>query len=165
MHYSLRLLAMIGFAAMLTDAQAAKIGLWQYDSSITMKMAGLDSMPQLPAGIPLPKGMTLSQGPDGAIKNTSQMCVTDTNPMPPMGDKQKCTWSDIKHDGDKVSWTATCDTPQGKMTGTGSAEYKDDTMTSATEMHGRLYGQDISMNLTTAGHYLSACPAAPAPAK
>jgi hypothetical protein len=85
-------------------------GLWK----ITTRM-------QLP-GMP-------SDMPQQSFEHTE--CLTE-NDFVPHGRKSRasggdCEISDVRTDGDTVSWTMRCDTGQGEMNGKGSITYKGDT--------------------------------------
>jgi len=88
-------------------------GLWE----ITIKM----EMPGMPVSMP---PMTHTQ------------CITNEN-MVPRGSPQQaeeCKITESKVDGDTVTWTMECDSPEGKARATGKITYAGDTFKGTIKM-------------------------------
>jgi len=108
-------------------AQARRDGQWEIKTEMTM--------PGMPMNMP---PMTMTQ------------CVTkqeaeDPQKYLPQNPQGKCTMSDYKVTGDKVTWKMTCQ-GQGAMSGTGEVTYKGDTFESVMNMEGQ--GQKMIMKST-----------------
>lgn len=137
-----------------------KEGKWDYTSQ--MKMDGGPQMPagiQLPPGVKLPPGVQMPQfGPNGMTMNFSR-CVTKDDLVPKNDQgKEKCTVTKMDRKGNTVNWAATCDTPQGKAQGEGTATYTSDTMTATmtTTINDKEMGK-IKMTQNMTGRYAGAC--------
>ena len=66
---------------------------------------------------------------------THTQCLTKGELVPQSEEGSKeCKMSDIKEDGDTVSWKMTCSGKNGQMEGTGTVTYKSDTMTGEMNM-------------------------------
>ncbi|HSW13788.1 MAG TPA: DUF3617 family protein [Solimonas sp.] len=140
-------------------ADGPKVGKWEYNS--TMKMDGGPQMPQmqLPPGVQLPPGMQMPQmGPQGMSMKFTR-CITKDD-MVPKNDqgKEKCTVTKMDQKGNTVNWAVSCDTPQGKAQGEGTATYTGDSMTSVmtTTINDKDMGK-IKMTQNMTGRYLGAC--------
>lgn len=141
-------------------ADGPKEGKWEYSS--TMKMDGGPQMPaemQLPPGVKLPPGVQMPQfGPKGMTMNFSR-CITKDD-MVPKNDqgREKCTVTKMDQKGNTVNWAATCDTPQGKADGEGTATYSGDTMTAkmTTTINDKEMGK-VKMTQDMTGRYVGAC--------
>ena len=110
-----------------------KPGQWE----MTMQM----EMPGMPMKLP-------------PFKHT--MCVTaedlkDPQKSVPSDPKSKCTISDYKIDGNKVSWAMEC--PKQKMKGTGEATYTADSFTATTH----LTMEDREMTVKYSGKWKGEC--------
>jgi hypothetical protein len=100
------------------------------------------SMPDMPMSMP---PMTLTQ------------CVTKEqaqNPEKylPQGPGQKCSVSDFKMDGNKITWKMTCQGPES-MSGAGEIVYKGDTFDSIVNLE----GQGHKMMVKATGKRLGDC--------
>lgn len=157
-------MAMLSLAAVSAAALAAgepREGKWEYSS--TMKMDGGPQMPQgmpaLPPGVKLPPGVQMPQfGPQGMSMKFSR-CITKDD-LVPKNDQgpEKCTVTKMDRKGNTVNWAATCDTPQGKAQGEGTATYTGETMTSTmtTTINDKEMGK-IKMTQNMTGKYVGAC--------
>jgi hypothetical protein len=95
-------------------ASAVNPGEWQITS--TTEMSGM------PMDVP-PQTMTFTN------------CVTSDQPVPAQPEKQKeCKLSDLKTEGQTVTWTIECNGEQGKMKGFGRIYYEGDSMTGEQTM-------------------------------
>ena len=66
---------------------------------------------------------------------THTQCLTKEELVPQSEEGSKeCKISDIKEDGDTISWKMTCSGKNGQMEGTGAVTYKGDTMTGTINM-------------------------------
>ena len=115
-------------------AGPAKAGKWQ--TTIEMEM----------------EGMPMKMPP---VTNTH--CITKEqadsaeNAIPKSDRQTDCTFSDVKVDGNTVSWKMNCE-KQG-MTGTGTVTYASDSYTGRMDMK----VQDQAMHMKYSGKYLGAC--------
>lgn len=158
MQWTVAVLGLAVSAAALADPREGK---WEYSS--TMKMDGGPAMPaqtpQLPPGVKLPPGMQMPQfGPKGMTMKHTQ-CLTKDNLVPKSDNgPEKCTITKMDRKGNTVNWAATCDTPQGKAQGEGTATYTDTTMTSTLVSHinDKEMGK-LKMTQETTGRYVGAC--------
>ena len=110
-----------------------KPGKWE----MTMQM----DMPGMPFKMP-------------PIKTT--ICLTeedlkDPQKSVPSDPKNKCTVSDYKIDGNKVTWAMEC--PKQKMKGTGEATYTDDSFTATVQMQ----MEDHEMTAKYSGKWKGEC--------
>ena len=156
------MVAVLGLAASAAAlAGEPREGKWDYSS--TMKMDGGPQMPKdmpaLPPGVKLPPGMQMPQfGPKGMTMNFSR-CVTKDDLVPKNDSgREKCTVTKMDRKGNTVTWAATCDTPQGKAEGEGTATYTETTMTSTmtTHINDKEMGK-IAMTQDITGRYVGAC--------
>jgi len=150
--------AILAAAAVVSaPAWAVKEGQWEFTS--TMKIPGM-TMPQMPQGMQMPPGMKMpAMGPNG-MTHTFQTCVTNDKPVPKNDSAHEdCKVTRMDRSGDTVTWSATCTTPQGTMQGDGSATYSGDTMQSSMTMNGTTEHGPMTVQQTTTGRYLGACPA------
>ena len=68
---------------------------------------------------------------------------------------QECKMSDIKEDGNTVSWKMTCSGKNGDMEGTGTVTYKGNTMTGTMNMV--IKGAGMQINNKISGKRVGAC--------
>lgn len=138
-------------------ADTVREGKWQYTS--TMQMEGMPQMPKMPEGAQMPPGMKMpSMGP-GGMTSTYESCITKDNPVPQNKDRERnCKMTSMKRDGNHVSWTATCDLPDGgSAESVGDATYTGDSsqMTIKTKSMHKGHAMNMTMNIT--GKYLGPC--------
>jgi hypothetical protein len=87
-------------------------GLWE----ITIKM----EMPGMPASMP---------------QMTHTQCITNENIVPRSSQQaEECKITETKVDGDTVTWTMECDSPEGKARATGKITYSGDTFKGTIKM-------------------------------
>ena len=99
-------------------------GLWEITSQV--EMPGMD----MPA-------------------STITQCITQDSLVPQAGSGQgqgQCEITDVQVQGDTVSWSITCDSQGGVMTGTGESTYHGDTFEGTSEMH--MQGMDITTTMS-----------------
>lgn len=140
-------------AGPVTAQDSIKNGEWEFVS--VTKMPGLQ-MPELPEGVELPPGIDLSSsGP----RITYRMCINKEKLIPQdKAGNEECELGEIKRSGSTVRWTVLCKTPDGNMSGRGTATYSGDMMESEMVMKGTSHGQTIDMTQNTVGRYIGACP-------
>jgi hypothetical protein len=76
-------------------------------------------------------------------------CITQDSLVPQTGSGQgqgQCEITDIQVQGDTVTWSITCDSQGGVMTGTGESTYHGDTFEGTSEMH--MQGMDITTTMS-----------------
>jgi hypothetical protein len=141
----------------IASAEGLREGKWEY--TVTMDMAGMPAMPQLPPGTQLPPGVKLpTMGPNG-MTSTFQNCVTEDKPVP-HNDKggEHCTTTKMERHGATINYAMHCtDKSGGALDGEGSATYNGETMTSNMKMKGTSHGHPVDMTQTTTGRYLGPC--------
>ena len=87
---------------------------------------------------------------------THTQCLTKGELVPQSGEGSKeCKMSDIKEDGDTVSWKMTCSGNHGLMEGTGTVTYKGDTMTGTINMV--MKDADMKIKNTISGKRIDNC--------
>ena len=80
---------------------------------------------------------------------THTQCLTKGELVPQSVEASKeCKISDIKEDGDTISWKMTCSGKNGHMEGTGSVTYKGDTMTGKINMVMKGAGMEIKNTIS-----------------
>ena len=107
-------------------------GLWEITSRV--KMPGME----LPA-------------------NTMTQCITKESLVPQGGSgpgQNQCEISDVRIEGDTVSWSITCDSQEGVMTGSGETTYDGDSFEGSSKMS--MQGMEITT--TMSGKRIGACP-------
>lgn len=142
-------------ATPLFAADTIKEGRWQY--TMQMDMPGMPKV-EMPANVQLPPGMKMPQmGPKGMTMNYER-CVTKDD-LVPRDDKgrEHCTVTKQTRRGNTVEWAASCDTPDGKMQGEGTATYTGEAMKSTMHMTGTSHGRPIDMTQNVTGRYLGPC--------
>jgi hypothetical protein len=87
---------------------------------------------------------------------THTQCLTKGELVPRSGQSsEECNISDIKINGDSVSWKMTCSGRNGEMDGTGTVTYKGDTMTGMMNMV--MKGAGMQIKNTISGKRIGAC--------
>jgi hypothetical protein len=71
------------------------------------------------------------------------------------GESQECKISDIKQNGDKVSWKIVCSGKNGAMEGTGEITYKGDSMTGVMNLE--IQGAGMQIKNTITGKRIGPC--------
>ena len=146
----LLLLLPVGMAVGAARAEdAVKAGKWEFSSQLN-----LPNTPQLPPGASLPEGAKASAG--GASATHSQ-CV-DPEKAVPSDPRRGCKIEHMQRGGALITWTTTCDSPQGKVESKGSARYHGNTM--EANMNTRLpngSGGFITTTQHITGRYLGPC--------
>jgi hypothetical protein len=125
-------------------ADAVRAGNWQF----TMQME-LPAMPQSAAGT--------QPGQAGGQPMTRTACIDSAHPIPV---EQQCKLDNMRRSGAIVTWSMTCNTPQGPVLSTGSARYAGETMTAT--LTARIPGPDgkpVNAPGRIAGRYLGPCEA------
>ena len=87
----------ISFAGSVPNMKA---GLWEI--TVKTEMPGMEMPP---------------------MKHTQCLTKKDFVPQGPQQPGQECTVTDVKVDGNTVTWSIQCNTPGGKMKGTGKTTY------------------------------------------
>ena len=90
----------ISFAGSVPNMKA---GLWEI--TVKTEMPGMEMPP---------------------MKHTQCLTKKDFVPQGPQQPGQECTVTDVKVDGNTVTWVLECTTPGGKMKGTGTTTYSGD---------------------------------------
>ena len=127
--------AVCAFSLPLLGASLAKAGRWQ--STIQMEMPGA------PMKIPAQTFATCV---------TKEQAENAENLIPKSGDKRGgCTYTDVKIDGNTISWKMTC--AKSGMTGSGTMTYHGDSYEGAMEM--KMQDRDMSAKYT--GKYVGEC--------
>lgn len=85
--------------------------------------------------------------PPQSVTHTQCMTSNDLVPMS-QNASQECKISDIKKQGNTVSWKITCGGGSGKMNGTGSATYNGDTMNGAMNMTIVSHGTNVKNKIS-----------------
>ncbi len=101
-------------ALVMTSGVAAaeiRTGLWQ----ITMTV----SITGMPTAVP---------------PQTQQECLSAENMVPQTANAQGCKVRSNGARGNRLEWTMTCDTPNGKANGSGHMEFNGDSMQGSMEM-------------------------------
>lgn len=98
-------------------------------------------------------GMPLSSGGDQGMTRTA--CIDAANPIPP---DPHCTLGKVERNGGAVTWSMTCNAPQGPIQAAGRARYSGETMeaTLTTRVPGP-NGQAVDSPGRVAGHYVGPC--------
>ena len=153
-------------------ADGLREGKWEFRTTTKMDGMGAPSMPamQMPKGFKMPEGFKVPEGmpsmegmqinslSGNGMATTFTTCVTNKNPVPQDAQTSKeCKLDKVSQSGKTWSWTVTCKTREGTMTGEGSATYDGNTMKSSATMKGSMGGRNIDMASTTTGRYLGAC--------
>jgi hypothetical protein len=118
-------------AAALAQAPLRQDGRWE----VRMEM----SMPGMPMNMP---PMTTTQCITAADAKDPQKVMP---PRDPKGGENDCAVSDYRTDGNKVTWSMTCQKPQ-PMTGKGEMIYSGDSYTGTMTMD--MNGMTMSMKYT-----------------
>lgn len=85
---------------------------------------------------------------------TFTQCIKKDEPVPHQEQpNQKCKMSDIKTEGNTVSWTMTCKNPGGDMIGKGKVSYEGDKMNGGMDME----TQGMKMTTKFDGHRVGPC--------
>jgi hypothetical protein len=94
-----------------------------------------DSVPNMNAGLWEITIKTEMPGMEMApIKHTQCLTEKDFVPQGPQQPGQECEITDVKVDGDTVTWVLECESPGGKMKGTGTTTYSGDSFKGTMEM-------------------------------
>jgi hypothetical protein len=96
-------------------------------------------------------GMPFKMPPVKTTVCVSADDLKDPQKSVPNDPKNKCTVSDYKIDGNKVTWSMEC--PKQKMKGTGEATYTDDSFTATTH----LTMEDHEMTAKYSGKWKGEC--------
>lgn len=157
----MRNLIALGVVVLLVGAARAeegpRLGKWEYTAE--MEIPGMPAMPQLPPGVQLPPGMKMPQMGPGGIKTTFTRCLTEEDLVPNNDRGQEhCTVTKMERSGNKVNWSATCETPNGTATGQGTATYSGDSMEATMTVKGSSPETGpFEMKQKTHGRYLGPC--------
>jgi hypothetical protein len=73
----------------------------------------------------MPPSATGTQPPAANQPMTRTACIDPTHPIPL---DEQCRLDNMKHSGGQISWTMTCNSPQGPVPSSGSGHYAGDTM-------------------------------------
>lgn len=135
-----------------------KEGMWEF--TMNMQMEGMPKMPELPPGVKLPPGMSMSSH-GNTMQVTSKQCITQEN-MIPKDEKMQDHNCKITHQekrGNTVKWSMVCDDDGMKMKSEGIATYTGDVMESKTTVTTQMEGEPpIKQLMTAKGRYLGPCP-------
>jgi hypothetical protein len=96
--------------------------------------------------------------PGGMPQVTSTQCLTKENPVPNgSADSQDCKVTDMKTDGNKITYAMECDQQGRKMTSSGEMIYEDGSFesTSTMKMGPSAGGMAIKSNIT--GKWVGEC--------
>ncbi|HEY1433229.1 MAG TPA: DUF3617 family protein [Stellaceae bacterium] len=134
-------------AGMMPAARAAdeiKGGKWQFTTQMQMP-----PMAQAPPGA--------QARPVGNPPMTRTACIDPAHPIPP---EQQCKLDNVQRSGGNVTWSMTCNSPQGQIQSAGSARYAGETMeASLTARIPGPSGQPIDAPGRITGRYLGPCDA------
>ena len=156
MKLAIRMLAWLVLPAVLAVTagsraeEAVKAGRWEFQTQI-----GADALPPLPAGVSLPAGIEAEAG--GGIKATHRQCIQPDKEAP-TDPRAECKISGMQRSGNVMTWTTTCDGPQGTVVSTGTARYRGDTM--EANLNARVpdgKGGFIETKQKITGRYLGPC--------
>jgi len=125
-------------------ADAVKAGKWQFTTQME-----LPAMPQSGAGT--------QPRPGGGQPVTRTACIGSVHPIPV---EEQCKLDNMRRKGNTVTWTMTCNMPQGPVHSSGSAHYAGDTMTATLTAHfSGPNGQPVNAPGRITGRYLGPCEA------
>lgn len=133
-------------------------GQWEFNN--VMKMAGLPVIPELPANIQLPNGVSLGSAQGGGMSMTIKQCITNADLTPPTrreGDME-CRMTQQDRKGGTYRWAVHCTGPNTDVTSKGVAQYTATTMTGDATSRGKVQGYPADMTMHTTGKYLGPCP-------
>ena len=163
------------FASAGLQAASFKTGLWEFSTKVAG--GGLPGIPamsaeeaaqvaaamkQLPAGLQLPEGMAMGNFDlgGGGLGFTATQCMSDSNGVPPTQTGtggNDCQASNVRQQGNDLTWAVHCNSPDGVMDGEGRASYSGERMSGNMHLRGSSHGQAVDMTLNTTGRYLGAC--------
>jgi hypothetical protein len=88
-----------------------------------------------------------------------RQCITKNDPVPKQQDKNyDCKTTSRKISGNTVSYTAECNSPEGKMTVSGTSAYTGNSMQGQATMNFKMQGQPaMQMTSKMTGKYLGPC--------
>lgn len=149
-------LALLIFANAAAAVDTVKEGQWQY--TMQMQMPDMPKV-QMPPNAQLPPGLKLPQMGPAGMTMTFERCVTEADLVPRSEHDDRCKITQMERRGNTVQWSASCDTPNGKMNGEGTATYTRETMNSKMRMTGNdRNGKPIDMTQNITGRYIGSCP-------
>lgn len=123
-------------------ADAVKAGKWEFTTQM-----------QLPAAPPSQAGAQAAPGSGQPMTRTA--CIDAAHPIPV---EQQCKLDDMRQNGGNVTWSMTCDMPQGPVHATGLAHYAGETM--AATLRARIPGPNgtpANAPGRITGRYLGPC--------
>jgi uncharacterized protein DUF3617 len=98
-------------------------------------------------------GMPQPAGGDQGMTRTA--CIDAANPIPP---DAHCTLGKVERNGGVVTWSMTCNAPQGPIQAAGRAQYSGETMEATlTARVAGPNGQAVDSPGRVAGHYIGPC--------
>ena len=95
--------------------------------------------------------------PHAMPTQVQQQCFTDENMLPKPPHSDDCVMKSDGLQGNRIEWTATCHSPQGKAVGTGFMDFNGNTMEGGTEMVMNGPHGTMKVVTTVAGKYLGKC--------
>lgn len=154
---------LLGLLPMSASAEEVREGRWQYTS--TMQMEGMPAMPQMPQGMQLPPGVQLPQGMKslnmgpGGMSSTYESCITKDKLVPQDQARERdCKISDMKRNGNRISWTASCTMPDGGTAeSVGEGSYNGDSSQMVVKTKASHQGHAMNMTMNISGKYLGPC--------
>lgn len=134
------LIVMAGFflsGIATADGLAIDAGKWEMTSTMTMTM------------MPTPQTNTVTE------------CIKENEINPEtinMGEENPCAISDVKNDGDSISWSINCPVEGGMvMTGTWEMTSKGDSISGKGSMSTEFSGQQMGFDMTWDGKRIGNC--------
>lgn len=132
---------LIGAAGLALAADKITPGKYQVQSVMTMTGMPMQIPPQ---------------------KHSSTNCVTqediDRNPEEMFrDDENECAMEDFSMGGGKISYKMQCNSPQGRMTGTGNGTYTADSYDMKMVMKMSMQGMNITSNIDMKGKRIGGC--------
>lgn len=150
----------VGCAVVLCCAGAAgaadsiREGKWEFTTE--MEVAGMPKMPELPPGVKLPEGMTMSTK-GNTMRTTVTKCITNQDLVPADEQAKNCKVTKMDRRGNTVNWSVVCTEKDMRMTGDGTATYSGNAMQSKMVMTSQGGGYSTRQEMKTTGRYLGPC--------
>lgn len=154
-------LIFLALGASAAAADKPHEGLWRYTMKMDMGNMAMPDMPQADLSkLPPEIRAKMPQFSGKQMSMNFEHCLTEEDMVPQQQNgRDHCTITKMDRQGNTVNWASTCDTPDGKMTATGTATYRGDNMTASTHMTGTGHGgKPIDMTQDITGQYVGACP-------
>ncbi|MFZ5776395.1 MAG: DUF3617 domain-containing protein [Thermodesulfobacteriota bacterium] len=149
-------IGVLAIAGVASADETLKEGKWEFTTEV--QMPGMAKMPELPAGVKLPPGMSMSSK-GNTMRTTQVKCITKEDMVPADQGKGKntCKTTKMERRGNTVNWSVVCEEEGTRMLGDGVATYTGDTMQSTMTMTTTRAGQTTKQDVKSMGRYLGAC--------